>query len=180
LTESENYAIRLGHARKNYTTTWAYSPYFFAKSLSWFNYNSLYFSPSLTLDNTKFLLKEILFLWENNTTSDVFKHNSPLGYSNYNSFARSLTRSRYDIGAYNSSLGLLMDILAKREYIFKKYYISKDIISNLPKAFTCTLNNPLLEEIKFSFLYVDPVVFTQENHRNFFNIFYTNVNAFKY
>jgi heme/copper-type cytochrome/quinol oxidase subunit 2 len=71
-----------------------------------------------------------------------------------------------------------MDILAKREYIFKKYYISKDIISNLPKAFTCTLDNPLLEEIKFSFLYVDPVVFTQENHRNFFNIFYTNMNAF--
>ena len=182
LQESENYAIRLGYARKNYMTTWAYSPYFFAKSLAWFNYNSLYFSTSLTTDNTKFFLKEITHLW--NTSygrNDVSnKSNSPLGYSNYNSFARSLTRSTYDIGAYNSSLALLMDILAKREYVFKKYYISKDIISNIPKAFTCTLDNPLLEEIKFSFLYVDPVVFNQENRRDIFSTFYTNTNAFNF
>jgi hypothetical protein len=71
-----------------------------------------------------------------------------------------------------------MDILAKREYIFKKYYISKDIISNLPKTFTCTFDNPLLEEIKFSFLYIDPTIFNKENHRNFFDIFYTNTNVF--
>jgi heme/copper-type cytochrome/quinol oxidase subunit 2 len=178
LLDSENYAVKLGYARKNYMTTWAYSPYFFAKSLVWFNYNSLYFNTNLTLNNTKFFFKEMLFLWTNNVPTDTSKYNSTLGYSNYNSFTRSFIRSHYDTGAYNYSVSLLMDILAKREYIFKKYYISKDIISNLPKAFTCTFDNPLLEEIKFSFLYIDPTIFNKENHRNFFNTFYTNTNVF--
>jgi hypothetical protein len=44
----------------------------------------------------------------------------------------------------------------------------------------CAANNPLFEEIKFSFLYVDPVVFTQENRRNFFTTFYTTSNAFNF
>lgn len=178
LLESENYAIRLGHARKNYMTTWAYSPYFFAKSLSWFNYNSLYFNTTLSLDNTKFFLKELSHLWGKNLNTTTPQSNSPLGYSNYNALARSLTRNSYGTGAYNSNIALLTDILSKREYIFKKYFIAKDVVYCLPKAFSCTLDNPLLEEIKFSFLYVDPVVFSQENHRTFFNTFYSNTNAF--
>ena len=57
--DSENYAIKLNSARKNYITNWAYSPYFFSKSASWFNFNKTFFNNSLSINNTKFFFKEV-------------------------------------------------------------------------------------------------------------------------
>jgi hypothetical protein len=63
---------------------------------------------------------------------------------------------------------MLVDILTKREHLYRKYIqINKKII-NLPRELTCNINNSLLDEIKTSFLLNDPIAYASESTRDFF------------
>jgi hypothetical protein len=49
LNESETYLIKLAHARKNYLSSWSYTPYFYNKLSNWYRHSSaadLLFGPS--------------------------------------------------------------------------------------------------------------------------------------
>ena len=67
---------------------------------------------------------------------------------------------------YNTSV--LVDLLTKREYLYREYFLNKGYSVNLPKYLLAVPNNPLLEEVKNSYAFIDPSSFGTEISREFF------------
>jgi hypothetical protein len=67
--------------------------------------------------------------------------------------------------------------LSKREYLYRQYFLNKSHVVNLPKSLTASPNNPLLEEIKSAYPFIDPAVFGSEVSRE---LFYQNTNFLKF
>ena len=72
---------------------------------------------------------------------------------------------------------MLIDILTKREHLYRKYLQVNKRIINLPITLTCNINNPLIDEIKASFLLNDPISYASESTRDFF---YASLPFFKF
>ena len=71
----------------------------------------------------------------------------------------------------------MVDILSKREYLYRQYFLNKSNVTSLPKYLTAAPNNPLLEEVKNTFPLIDPVSFSSELSRE---LFYQNTNFLKF
>jgi len=67
--------------------------------------------------------------------------------------------------------------LSKREYIYRQYFSQKSFVTSIPKYFTASPNNPLLEEVKAAYPLVDPTAFSSEVSRD---LFYSNTNFIKF
>jgi hypothetical protein len=63
---------------------------------------------------------------------------------------------------------MLSDILTKREYLYKQYFINKGYLLNLPKYLTASPNNILLQEVKAAYPLIDPTSFSSEISREYF------------
>lgn len=74
-------------------------------------------------------------------------------------------------------MNTLVDILTKREYLYKEYFLNRGYTLNLPKYLLSTPNNSLLTEIKSSYSLVDPSSFSSEVSRDFF---YSNTSLFRF
>jgi hypothetical protein len=72
---------------------------------------------------------------------------------------------------------VLVDILSKREYLYRQYFANKGNVTNLPKYLTASPNNPLLEEVKAAYPLIDPTSFSSELSRE---LFYSNTNFLKF
>lgn len=72
---------------------------------------------------------------------------------------------------------MLIDILTKREHLYRKYLQVNKKIINLPITLTCNINNPLIDEVKASFLLNDPISYASESTRDFF---YSSLPFFKF
>jgi hypothetical protein len=68
-------------------------------------------------------------------------------------------------------------LLSKREYLYRQYFSQKSLVASIPKYFTASPNNPLLEEVKAAYPLVDPTVFSSEISRD---LFYSNTNFIKF
>lgn len=91
-----------------------------------------------------------------------------------------------NISSFNYSSSTLVDILTKREFVYRTYFNSKGFAANLPTYMTASPNNPLLEEIKMGYSFIDPTTFSSELSRekyysdtNFMRLELTS-NAIKY
>jgi hypothetical protein len=71
----------------------------------------------------------------------------------------------------------LSDILSKREFIYRSYFNSKGYIANLPSYLTASPVNPLYEEVKAGYGFIDPAVFSSESLRE---ELYSNSNFIKF
>jgi len=71
----------------------------------------------------------------------------------------------------------MVDILTKREYLYRQYFLNKSNVASLPRYLTASPNNPLLEEVKNTFPLIDPVSFGSELSRE---LFYQNTNFLKF
>jgi hypothetical protein len=71
----------------------------------------------------------------------------------------------------------LADLLTKREYLYRQYFESNNKIINLPTVLTANPNNPLLEELKASFLFIDPITYNSEYSRE---LYYNSLSFFKF
>jgi len=71
----------------------------------------------------------------------------------------------------------MVDILSKREYLYRQYFLNKSSILSLPKYLTAAPNNPLLEEVRASYPLIDPVTFSSELSRE---LFYQNTSFLKF
>jgi hypothetical protein len=85
--------------------------------------------------------------------------------SGVNTPSRSSTRQSNGIASYYYSTSTLSDILSKREYIYRSYFNSKGYVANLPSYLAASPSNPLLEEVKSGYGFIDPVVFSSESLR---------------
>jgi hypothetical protein len=68
-------------------------------------------------------------------------------------------------------------LLSKREYLYREYFTNKGVAANLPKYLTASPNNPLLEEVKGAYPFIDPVTFSSDVSRE---LFYQNTNVLKF
>jgi hypothetical protein len=62
----------------------------------------------------------------------------------------------------------LVDLLSKREYIYRQYFENQFKLTHLPNILTANPKNPLINELKSSFLFVDPVTYTSEYSRDLY------------
>jgi hypothetical protein len=165
LDESENYLNRLARARKNYMASWSYTPYFYAKSTAWYKKNHNELNSYESLQSTKALLSDSSDFWlskslASTSTTMYFPTNSGT-----NTPSRSSTRQSFGTGGYFYHTSTLADILSKREFIYRSYFNSKGYIANLPSFLTASPVNPLFEEVKAGYSFIDPVVFSSETLR---------------
>ena len=179
INDSENYLIRLARARKNYMSNWAYSPYFYSRISNWYKTSttaSSLFGES-TLSSTKIALKHSSSYWMSTGVSDYTTTKSTPSYSGVNTSARSSWRPSASIQSFYYNSSIMVDILSKREYLYRQYFLNKSSVTSLPKYLTASPNNPLFEEIKSTYPLLDPVAFGSELSRE---LFYHNTNFLKF
>jgi hypothetical protein len=71
------------------------------------------------------------------------------------------------VQSYNYTTTILVDILTKREHLYRQYFFTKGFTLNLPRYLTASPNNSLLKEVKAAFPLIDPVSFSSEISREF-------------
>lgn len=179
INDSENYLIRLARARKNYMSNWAYSPYFYSRVSNWYKTSTT--SSSLfgesTLQTTKVALKHSSTYWTSTGYVDYVATEPTPSYSGVNTSGRSSWRPAGSIQSYYYNSSIMVDILTKREYLYRQYFLNKSNVVSLPKYLTASPSNPLLEEVKNTFPLIDPVSFSSELSRE---LFYQNTNFLKF
>jgi heme/copper-type cytochrome/quinol oxidase subunit 2 len=176
LDESENYLNRLARARKNYMSNWAYSPYFYSRVSNWYKFNDLINSSYSNLGKTKMLLLASEDYWLSPKLSDSSSSVSTPSISGVSTPARSSWRPLSNIQSYYFNTSSLVDILTKREYLYRTYFNSKGYAANLPTYLTASPTNPLLEEVKKGHSLIDPTSFSAEISRE---MFYQDLNFMK-
>lgn len=71
------------------------------------------------------------------------------------------------VQSYNYTTSTLVDILTKREHLYRQYFYTKGYVLNLPQYLTACPTNSLLREVKAAFPLIDPVSFSSEISREF-------------
>jgi len=179
INDSENYLIKLSRARKNYMSNWARTPYFYERVSNWYkvpaNLTSLFGDQSL--QNTKLSLSQAHLFWTDATAKAFTSTSSTPSSSGVNTPVRSSWRPSSSIQSYYYNSSVLVDILSKREYLYRQYFANKGNVTNLPKYLTASPNNPLLEEVKAAYPLIDPTSFSSELSRE---LFYSNTNFLKF
>jgi hypothetical protein len=178
LNDSENYLTKLARARKNYMPNWAYSPYFFMKVTNWFSGDySQYFFSNYSTKETKATLNIVSAYWLN---YDLLKSNKFLSsptYSGLNTCNKITWSPINGVAAHYYTNSMLLDILSKREYLYRLFLKSKSNTIAIPKSLTVSPTNSLLKEIKASYAFIDPSTYSSEISRE---LLYQNTNFLKY
>jgi len=180
LNESETYLLRLSRARRNYLPNWVYTPYFYSRNVSWYRNNFIFEtleSSENSLVATKNILSQMSWYWKNlffiNYHNYLF-HPSNSGISSYTKLN---WKPQNSIQSYYYSISNLIDILTKREYLYREFFANNNKIINLPFYLTNNPSNPLINEVKASFLFNDPIIINNEYSRD---VYYNSLNFFNY
>jgi hypothetical protein len=56
----------------------------------------------------------------------------------------------------------LIDILSKREYLYRSYFNNKNGSLSIPKSLTASPTNPLVKDIKSVYSFIDPATYSSE------------------
>jgi heme/copper-type cytochrome/quinol oxidase subunit 2 len=168
LNDSENYLTKLSRARKNYMPNWSCSPYFYSKVNNWFNFqHSLYFFDKPDTKLTKFLLNHASSYWEKNNINSSDKILSTPSFSSMNTGNKVTWSPLSGIAGQYYSTSVLIDILSKREQLYRSYFKHNSKILALPKSLTASPNNTLLREISSCYSFIDPSTYSSEITREF-------------
>ena len=68
-------------------------------------------------------------------------------------------------------------MLTKREFLYRQYLETNNKLINLPKIISATPNHPLMQELKSSFLLVDPITYNTQYSRE---LYYNSLTFFKF
>jgi heme/copper-type cytochrome/quinol oxidase subunit 2 len=169
LNESETYLNKLGKARKNYGSNWAFTPYFFSRVSNW--YSTDLYADNYTNNNylsLKLSLRSSHSYWNRNSfTVDKYTLFTPT-YSDVNSPARMSWQPYSGPEFFRYSESILADILSKREYLYRHYFSSKGYKMILPEYFVASPKHPLMSELKNLTCFSDPVNISTESSRDLF------------
>ena len=179
LNDSENYFNRLARARKNYISNWSYTPYFYNRSMKWSNpsiLNDLLYN-NKSLSSVKLSLKDSAKFWTSLDISKTSTKNYNHSFSSYNTPGRSFSKPTTLFSSYIRTNHTLVDILSKREYVYRQFFSSKNLIANLPDYLTASPKNPLISEVVNTYPLVDPVNFSSELTRDYL---YQNYNFIRF
>ena len=180
LNESENYFIRISKSRRNYLPNWTYTPYFFNKNNFWFKNNIIFNSLSESenpLESSFFILENMSWYWKKKFFINFNQFKFIPSNSNISSYSRISSKSNSSIQSYYYSLSNLIDILTKREFMYREYFFKNNKIVNLPTYLTSNPKNPLLLEFKNIFKFIDPISVSNEYSRD---LYYYSLNFFNF
>lgn len=178
--DTESYFIRVARSRRNYLTNWSYTPFMYNRSYIWnaesnfdvallHNYNSL--------SSSKFSCEYMAWYWR--SPNQLTNSSGTLNYSSSgnNEYNKSTWRPRAGISSYYYNVSTLVDILSKRELLYRRYLENSVNVVHLPSSLCATPNNPILRELKSSFLFSDPANFSSEYSRD---TLYSSTDYFKF
>lgn len=183
LIETETYLTRISKARKNYISNWTYTPYFYAKNNYWYKNNIFTFlntneNNNYLLSNTKFFLNYSKWYWNNKFSINFFNYQFFPSNSNINTYSKTNWKPfNNNISYYYWLNNNLVDILTKREYIYRELLLKKNKIINLPNNFLNEPENFFLNEIKSNFNFQQNLKLNNEYSKY---IFYNSLNYFNY
>lgn len=170
LSESETYLSKLGKARKNYGSNWAFTPYFFSRVSNWYNTDISLESTATLYNNlsSRIILKNSHNYWNNNSfNGNKYTLFTPT-YSDVNSPARMSWQPYSGPESFKYSQSILADILSKREYLYRHYFSSKGYKTILPEYFVASPKHPLMSELRDLTPTIDPVSISSESSRELF------------
>ena len=178
INDSEVYLTRLARSRKNYMTTWAYTPFLYTRLASWYqnNENTTNLFNTTSVPQLQSLLSTSSLYWSGDNTLSSTLTSTPT-HSMFNTPGRNLTQPLTSTSGYNYNVNTLTDLLTKREYLYRSYLRNQGITLYLPSYLTANPTNPLLLEIKKTFPLVEPTTFNSEVSRDFL---YQQVNFIKF
>ena len=168
MADVEGYFTRISKNRRNYLPLWSYSPYTFNKSNVWsFNNDFNLLNPLTNKDFNLFIQTADSMFWVEN--SIAFTKNTSDNFTpSFSNSQKSNWRPYASIQSYYYNLSRLTDILTHREYLYRQYLEKNNKIVNLPKLLTVNPYNPLISELKSSFLLNDPITYSSEYSREYF------------
>jgi heme/copper-type cytochrome/quinol oxidase subunit 2 len=159
--DSEQYISRLSHSRQNAINSWMFTPFGLLQSYMTSNQN-------LTLADCSIrtLLRVSSLCW---TSVRLVEINSSLFFASQ-SGSYTPTRNYINlynaIGAYQHYLTSLGDILTKREFMYRQLFEANSQWVNLPLTAIAAPSNPLFQELKTAFTYLDVTTLKSEYGRN--------------
>ena len=168
--DTELYFTRIARSRRNYLTNWSYSPYMYNRSYVWnaiSKFDACLFTDYLSASSSKFLLNSMSWYWmspsfdSNTISSQIFS------LSGNDIYGKSTWRPRSSIQSFYANTSKLIDILSRREHLYRLYLSKSYNVEQLPRSLCATPSNPLLLELKSSFLFNDPATFGSEISRDF-------------
>jgi len=175
LTETENYFNRISYARKNYLSTWAYTPYLVTRANIWSSNTKFdIFDHSDNLLTFKTIFKAMTWHWESlGRTQNTSEYFTPT----FSNSQKNTWRPYKSVQAYVYNINILTDLLTHREFLLRQYLEKNNKIIDLPNVLLTRPKNPLLKELKSSFLLIDPITYNSEYSREFY---ITKVSYFNY
>lgn len=175
IQDVETYFIRIARSRKNYLPHWLYSPHCLNRLLT---FDTLFAeNNSNAVVKLKLLLKNMY--WFNNTLTftDSSSERFTPSISGYNLYAKTSWRPVSGIQAYFAKNSQLLDILTRREFLYRKYLQTNKRLISLPTYCTVNKKNSLINEVKSAFLLSNPTTYSSEASRDFF---YASSQFFKF
>lgn len=178
--ETESYFIRVARSRRNYLTNWSYTPFMYTRSYVWnaeSNFDAALLHNFQSLSSSKFSCDFMTWYWK--SPNQLTNSSSVVNYSSsgLNEYNKSTWRPRSGIASYYYNVSTLVDILSKRELLYRRYLENSVKVVHLPSSLCSTPNNPILRELKSSFLFSDPANFSSEYSRD---TLYSSTDYFKF
>jgi heme/copper-type cytochrome/quinol oxidase subunit 2 len=180
LNESETYLLRLSRARRSYLPNWVYTPYFYSRNSSWYKNNIIFDvleQNENKLISTMNLLNLMNWYWKDLYLVNYHSYLFTPSNSGNSSYMKLNWKPQNSIQSYYYNVSALIDILTKREYLYREFLSNNNKIINLPFYLTSNPSNPLINEIKASFLFSDPIIYNNEYSRD---VYYNSLNFFNY
>ena len=168
LADTELYFNRIATARKSYLPQWIYTPYLYTRSNVWFADDKLQLLRN-TNSNSYLVVQLNLRLMNWYWQSGSFSKNTSLVFTpSYSNSMRNTVRPYVSIQSYYYNLNALTDILTRREYLYRQILERRNKILELPSILRATPRHPLVNEIKASFLLIDPITYNSEYSRELY------------
>lgn len=179
LNDVESYFTKASRSRKNYISNWNYSSFIYNKNYVW---NKLatetsLFNVNYATTHLRNSLSKMCWFWKLSFHTNTLYRQPTLALSNNDTYAHSTWRPRSSVQSYFYRTAHLVDLLSKREYMYRQYLENSKKIISLPVKLTATPNNPLLKDLQATFLFTDPLSYNNEYSRD---VLTTSLTYYKY
>lgn len=178
--DTELYFTRVARSRRNYLTNWSYSPFMYNRAYIWdafSNIDSLFLDDSASTSSAKQACAAMSWYWRSPALINNLSSTPNFTLSGNDIYNKSTWRPKSSIQSYYYKVSKLSDILSRREHLYRRYLESAHGVTEIPTTLCATPNNPLLRDLKASFLFTDPASFSSEYSRDFL---YSSTPYFKF
>jgi hypothetical protein len=112
------------------------------------------------------MLDQSSWYWTSVAAKDLSSSTLNYSFSGDRVYHKSTFRPQASIQAYYTKLNALTDLLSKREFLYRNYFSKVYNSYAIPQNLTASPANPLIEDFKTSFLFIDPAQYTSESTKS--------------